>query len=67
MVIPCLTGNMVFALIRLGYGGDPRAQRAIDWITTYQRFDDAEGTPQRGGPTTAWRCAGVGTPVRWAS
>lgn len=39
-VIPCLTGNMVWAFIRLGYLSDPRIARGIDWITTYQRFDD---------------------------
>jgi hypothetical protein len=39
-VIPCLTGNMVWSLIRLGYLSDPRVQRGIDWITRYQRFDD---------------------------
>ncbi len=42
-VIPCLTGNMVFSLIRLGYLDDPRVQAGIDWINRYQRFDDAEG------------------------
>lgn len=42
-VIPCLTGNMVWSLIRLGYLGDPRVQAGIGWITTYQRFDDADG------------------------
>ena len=39
-LIPCLTGNMVWSLIRLGYLDDPRVQRGIDWITAYQRFDD---------------------------
>jgi hypothetical protein len=42
-VIPCLTGNLVFALIRLGMLGDPRVRRGLDWITTYQRFDDGDG------------------------
>ncbi len=42
-VIPCLTGNMVWSLIRLGYLEDPRVQDAINWISTYQRFDDADG------------------------
>jgi hypothetical protein len=42
-VIPCLTGNMVFSLIRLGYLDDPRVRAGIDWINTYQRFDDADG------------------------
>ncbi|MGD6806703.1 MAG: nitrogen fixation protein NifH [Candidatus Bathyarchaeia archaeon] len=42
-VIPCLTGNMVYSLIRLGYLDDPRVQAGIEWINTYQRFDDADG------------------------
>jgi hypothetical protein len=42
-VIPCLTGNMVYSLIRLGYLGDPRVQAGIEWINRYQRFDDADG------------------------
>ncbi len=39
-VIPCLTGNMVYSLIRLSYLAEDRVQKAIQWITTYQRFDD---------------------------
>ena len=42
-VIPCLTGNMVWSLIRLGYLDDPRIQAGIEWINTYQRFDDTDG------------------------
>jgi hypothetical protein len=42
-VIPCLTGNMVYSLIRLGYLEDPRVKAAIDWINSYQRFDDTDG------------------------
>ncbi|HEY9759031.1 MAG TPA: hypothetical protein V6C97_27945 [Oculatellaceae cyanobacterium] len=42
-VIPCLTGNMVYSLIRLGYLEDPRVQAGIEWINQYQRFDDADG------------------------
>ena len=49
-VIPCLTGNMVWSLIRLGYLNDPRVQRGISWITTYQRFDDAIAEPTQGWP-----------------
>jgi hypothetical protein len=41
-VYPCLTGNMVFSLIRLGMLDDPRVRRGLDWITTYQRFDDGD-------------------------
>jgi hypothetical protein len=50
MVIPCLTGNLVFSLVRLGMLDDPRVQRALDWITSYQRFDDAEGDTPTGWP-----------------
>lgn len=50
-VIPCLTGNMVWSLIRLGYLDDSRVQAGINWINTYQRFDDAEGEgAQKGWP-----------------
>jgi hypothetical protein len=49
-VYPCLTGNLVFSLIRLGMLDDPRVQCAVDWITTYQRFDDAEGEAPTGWP-----------------
>jgi hypothetical protein len=48
-VIPCLTGNMVFSLIRLGYLDDERVQVGIDWINAYQRFDDAEGADAPAG------------------
>lgn len=41
-VIPCLTGNMVYSLIKLGYLKDERIQKAIDWIVKYQRADDGE-------------------------
>ena len=49
-VLPCLTGNMVWALLRLGYGNDPRVQRGSAWITRYQRFDDGIPDPPQGWP-----------------
>lgn len=49
-VIPCLTGNMVWSLIRLGYLDDKRVQWAIDWITTTQRFDDGDVEAPTGWP-----------------
>ncbi len=46
-VIPCLTGNLVYSLIKLGYLKDKRVQSSIKWITTYQRFDDGiKSTPK---------------------
>jgi hypothetical protein len=49
-VIPCLTGNMVWSLIRLGYLEDPRLQHGIAWITNYQRFDDGISEVPKGWP-----------------
>ena len=37
-VIPCLTGNMVFSLVRLGRLGDERVQQGLGWLTRYMRF-----------------------------
>jgi hypothetical protein len=46
-VIPCLTGNMIFSLIKLGFLTDDRVQKGIDWICTFQRCDDgASGVPK---------------------
>jgi hypothetical protein len=47
-VVPCLTGNMIFSLIRFGFLEDPRVQKGIDWIVKYQRFDDGEGIAPKG-------------------
>jgi hypothetical protein len=49
-VIPCLTGNMIWSLIRLGYLEEPQVKRGIKWITTYQRFDDGIEAPPKGWP-----------------
>jgi hypothetical protein len=46
-VLPCLTGNMVWSLTRLGFLDDPRVQRGIEWIVRYQRFDDGEAWPPK--------------------
>ena len=54
-VIPCLTGNMVWSMIRIGYLGDPRVQRGIDWIVTYQRFDDKIKAAPEGWPYDRWK------------
>jgi hypothetical protein len=49
-VLPCLTGNMVWSLIRLGYLEDSRVQRGIDCIVKYQRFDDGSKEAPEGWP-----------------
>lgn len=47
-VIPCLTGNMTYSLIKLGFLNDPRLRKAIEWICKYQRADDAAENPPIG-------------------
>ncbi len=49
-VIPCLTGNMVYSLIKLGLLRDERVQHAIEWIVRYQRFDDGLAERVKGWP-----------------
>ena len=29
--VHCINGNLLYALLRLGYAGDPRVQEALDW------------------------------------
>ncbi|MHC1710198.1 MAG: nitrogen fixation protein NifH [Methanomassiliicoccales archaeon] len=38
-VFSCLTANMLFALVRLGYAKDERVAKGFEWISRYQRFD----------------------------
>ena len=49
-VIPCLTGNMIWALIRFGYLKDPRVQQGIEWILQFQRLDDGIERAPKGWP-----------------
>ncbi len=49
-VIPCLTGNMIWSLVKLGYLRDPRVREGIQWIARYQRFDDGCGQPPKEWP-----------------
>ena len=59
-VIPCLTGNMVWSLIRLGYLDDSRVERGINWITRYQRFDDGMQESIKGWPYDRLKAACFG-------
>ena len=54
-VIPCLTGNMVWSLIRLGMLEDERVQRGIDWICRYQRADDGLAHYPQDWPYHRWK------------
>lgn len=59
-VIPCLTGNMVWSLIRLGYLDDPRVKLGINWIASYQRFDDGIQEALKGWPYDRLKAACLG-------
>jgi hypothetical protein len=37
--MPCLTGNMIAALVRLGYHDDPRVKHAVQWLAAQQNPD----------------------------
>lgn len=49
-VFPCLTANLTWSFIRFGYLKDPRIIKALNWITTYQRFDDGIEKEPEGWP-----------------
>jgi hypothetical protein len=53
-VIPCLTGNLVWSLLRLGYYGDERVAHGIEWLTKYLRFDDGDSEPPSDWPYRRW-------------
>ena len=49
----CFTGILTQSLVRLGYGGDERLERAYVWLGERQRFDGGfwcKDTGQPGGP-----------------
>ena len=61
-VIPCLTGNMVWSLIKFGYLEDKRVKHGIECITNYQRFDDGIYKSPKGWPYDKFeRCWGKHT------
>lgn len=53
-VIPCLTGNVVFSLLRFGYAADPRLASGVEWLTRYLRFDDGDSEPPADFPYARW-------------
>lgn len=57
-VIPCLSGNMVWCMIRFGLLDDPRVQHGIDYIVNNQRFDDGCERPRGGQYDTHLSCWG---------
>ncbi|MBN1537466.1 MAG: hypothetical protein JW908_12085 [Anaerolineales bacterium] len=61
-IIPCLSGNMVWSMLRLGYIDDPGVQRGIDFLSTYLRCDDKQSrAPQIWPYTVKKECWGKHT------
>jgi hypothetical protein len=57
-LLPCLTGNLVWSMLRFGMKDDARVQSGLDWIVKYQRFDDNEGAAPKGWPYKREDCWG---------
>jgi hypothetical protein len=43
---PCLTGNLVWSMLRFGMADDPRVWKGVEWIAKYQRTDDGTKLPK---------------------
>lgn len=54
-VMPCLTANMAYCLVRLGYADDARVMEAMSWIAKYQRFE-TQPPPSKDWPYRFERC-----------
>jgi hypothetical protein len=51
-VIPCLTGNMLWSLVRLGWQDDPRVRKGLEWMAASLRCDDRKSRPPDAWPYT---------------
>lgn len=49
-VIPCLTGNLTWALLRLGFEDDPRLEAAWSFLARTFRVDDGDTLPPANWP-----------------
>lgn len=57
VAIHCLNGNLVWALIALGYGGDARVGRAVDWLAGAITGDDFDWFYASGTSGPGFQCA----------
>jgi len=49
-IIPCLTGNMLWSMLRFGYLDHPGVKKGLGFITMYMRFDDGAEKAPKGFP-----------------
>lgn len=66
--IHCLDGNMIWALIALGYGEDERVQRAVEWLAGAITGDDFDNWYASSVLGPGFRCAAnQGQPCAWGA
>lgn len=66
--IHCLDGNLIWALVALGYGHDERVQRAVEWLAGAITGDDFDGWYASSVPGPGFRCAAnLGQPCAWGA
>lgn len=67
-VIPCLSGNMIFALQKLGYGHDPRVKAALAWQVQAITGEGAMGYLKSGTTGPLFNCsANLAQPCGWGA
>jgi hypothetical protein len=47
-IIPCLTGNITWAMLRMGYPLPGKLESAVDWLVRISRFNDGESPAPAG-------------------
>ncbi len=66
--IPCLNGNLLYALQRLGYGEDARVQTALDWLAHAITGEDDFEYLKSGTCGPRFACsANEGQPCAWGA
>ncbi len=66
--IHCLDGNLIWALVALGYGADERVARAVDWLAGSITGDDFDWFYASSVPGPGFRCAAnQGQPCAWGA
>ena len=66
--IPCLNGNLLYALQRLGYGDDARVQAALDWLVRATTGEGGFRYLKSGTSGPCFACsANEGQPCGWGA
>jgi hypothetical protein len=66
--IPCLNGNLLYALQRLGYADDPRVQAALDWLVRAITGEGGFRYLRSGTTGPCFACsANLGQPCGWGA